>query len=48
MKAKGAGGLMLWSLTKRGTPSAQQLSQAACKSLAMANCTLPLLKAAAG
>ncbi|KAL4447576.1 hypothetical protein ABPG75_004795 [Micractinium tetrahymenae] len=39
---RGAGGLMLWSLTKQGSPSAQQLAQAACRSLNKRGCGVPL------
>ena len=42
VKQKGAGGQMLWALTKAGTPSAQQLSQAGCRALGLGNCTVPL------
>ncbi|KAL4419617.1 hypothetical protein ABPG77_001671 [Micractinium sp. CCAP 211/92] len=39
---RGAGGLMLWSLTKPGNPSPVQLAQAACRSLNKRGCAVPL------
>jgi hypothetical protein len=42
VKQKGAGGQMLWALTKAGTPSGQQLSQAGCRTLGLGNCTVLL------
>lgn len=35
-------GMMLWSLQKPGTPSAQQLTTTICTSLALGNCSAPL------
>jgi hypothetical protein len=43
MAGLGAGGLMMWSTYKTGPPSALQLAQAACRSLAMGNCSIPLI-----
>ena len=38
----GGDGIMLWSLQKSGTPSAQALSTAVCNSLGLAGCADPL------
>lgn len=42
MRQRGGGGMMVWALTKQGTPSAEQLAQAACRTLGMGGCTAPL------
>ena len=45
VKAKGGAGLMIWSLQKPGTPSAQALSTTICSTLGMggaAGCSAPI------
>ncbi|KAI3429384.1 hypothetical protein D9Q98_005479 [Chlorella vulgaris] len=44
MKQMGAGGVMMWAAFKTGPPSAQQLAQAACRSLALGGCTSSLVE----
>lgn len=39
VRAHGGDGMMIWSLQKSGTPSAQTLSTAVCTTLGMGNCT---------
>lgn len=42
IKAHGGDGMMIWSLQKPGTPSAQALSTVICTELGMGNCTAPI------
>lgn len=42
VKANGGDGMMLWSLQKAGTPSAQTLSTTICNSLGLGSCSTPL------
>jgi hypothetical protein len=41
-KANGGSGIMIWSLHKKGTPSAQDILTRACAGLGGANCAAPL------
>ena len=41
-KTQGGAGMMLWSLHKKGTPSAQSMLTQACNTLGMAGCTSPI------
>jgi chitinase len=41
-KAQGGAGMMIWSLHKKGTPSAQDILTHACTTLGMTGCTSPL------
>lgn len=42
VRSRGAGGMMIWSLQKQGTPSAQQLSSTICSTLGLGPCSTPL------
>ena len=42
VRQAGGDGMMIWSLQKSGTPSAQQLSTTVCTSLTLGNCSTPL------
>jgi len=42
VKANGGDGMMIWSLQKGGTPSAQTLSTTICNTLGMGGCAAPL------
>lgn len=48
VRQKGAGGLMLWALTKSGRPSPQALSQSACRVLGLPDCDAPMQTARSG
>ena len=41
-QAQGGSGMMLWSLHKKGTPSAQSILTQACTTMGMAGCTTPI------
>lgn len=42
VRSAGGDGMMIWSLQKPGTPSAQDLSTAICNTLGMGGCAAPL------
>jgi hypothetical protein len=42
VRANGGSGVMLWSLHKKGTPSAQGILTRACSTMGMPACSTPL------
>ena len=41
-RSQGAAGVMIWSLHKKGPPSAQDIASTACSTMGMPNCSSPL------
>ena len=42
VRANGGAGAMVWSLHKKGTPSAQSITTTACQAMGMTGCTAAL------
>jgi hypothetical protein len=42
VRANGGSGMMIWSLHRKGPPSAQDILTLACTTMGMASCSAPL------